>query len=98
MSCRQKGVVVGLLHVEPHAVHCLELADVGLLGADDCSEVPCPQVLKRRGTDGRRGSAVSTGENKEEAARMKSPPHSTESTDGKNRGGGKCICGLVLHS
>lgn len=79
MSCRQKGVVVSLLHVEPHAVHRLELQDVGLFAADDCSEVPCPQVLKRRGTDGRGGTEVSAGKNKEEAARIKSPPHSTES-------------------
>lgn len=48
VSCQQQSVVSTLLHVEPQAVHRLELGDLGLLAARGGSEEPFPQILKRR--------------------------------------------------
>lgn len=50
MSSCQQSVIVGLLHDEPHAIHCLELLDFCLFATDGCSEVPFPQILKHRET------------------------------------------------
>lgn len=48
VSCQQQSGVSTLLHVEPQAVHRLELGDLGLLAAHGGSEEPFPQILKRR--------------------------------------------------
>lgn len=51
MSSCQQSVIVGLLHDEPHVVHCLELLYFSLFVTDGRSEVPFPQILKHRETE-----------------------------------------------
>lgn len=54
VSCQQQSGISTLLHVEPQAVHRLELGDLGLLVAHGCSEEPFPQILKRKHSSERR--------------------------------------------